>query len=144
MRTMPQLQRRMGRMDRQARDMPVRLLWLTVGLLSTGSGIAGMVLPLVPTTPFLLLGAYAFARSSPRLHEWLVTHPRFGRLIADWRAHRAIGARSKIVSMVVIVAAFVLSVALGVDAWVLALQAVVLTAVGTFVVTRPLPPSDQA
>lgn len=65
--------------------MPVRALWLTLGLVSTACGVAGVVLPLVPTTPFLLLAAYAFARSSPRLHNWIMMHPRLGLPIAARR-----------------------------------------------------------
>ena len=59
----------------------LKVLWLTLGLLATACGVAGIVLPLVPATPFLLLAAFAFARSSPRLHGWLVAHPRLGRPI---------------------------------------------------------------
>jgi uncharacterized membrane protein YbaN (DUF454 family) len=54
------------------------------------SDIAGVVLPMMPTTPFLLLATFAFARSSLRLHDWLVAHPRLGPPINDWRAHGAV------------------------------------------------------
>lgn len=79
----------------------MRLAWLMIGLVATACGIAGIVLPLVPTTPFLLVAAYAFARSSPTLHEWLVTHPRCGPLITDWRTHGAIGRRTKVLAVMV-------------------------------------------
>jgi len=123
--------------------MPVRALWMTLGLLSTACGIAGVVLPLVPTTPFLLLAAFAFARSSPRLHAWLVTHPRLGPPINDWRAHGAIRRRAKIASIAVMVAMVAISVVASVNSSVIMIQAVVLCAVATFILTRPDGPENS-
>lgn len=121
--------------------MPARTLWLILGLVSTTCGIAGIVLPLVPTTPFLLLAAYAFTRSSPRLHNWLVTHPRLGPPIADWNAHGAINRRAKIVAVAVMAATVMLSAAMGLSGMVLLVQAAVLCASAAFVLTRPDGPS---
>jgi uncharacterized membrane protein YbaN (DUF454 family) len=120
----------------------MRVLWSLLGLLATACGIAGLLLPLVPTTPFLLIAAFAFARSSPRLHGWLVTHPRLGPPIAAWREHRAIRRGAKMTAVLLMAAAASASVALGVPGWVLAVQAVVLAIVATFVLTRPEPPAD--
>jgi uncharacterized protein len=120
-----------------------RLPWLILGLASAGLGILGVVLPLVPTTPFLLLSAYGFSRSSPRLHRWLVEHPRLGPPIRHWRAHRAISKRAKGLALVAIAATLLTSVALGVAAGILAVQAVVLTIVTGFILTRPSPPDDD-
>lgn len=117
--------------------VPARTLWLMVGFLATACGIAGVILPLVPTTPFLLLAAVAFARSSPRLHEWLVNHPRLGPPIVDWRTHRAIGRRTKLVAVAMMAAALALSVAAGVQGSVVLLQAIVFAGVAAFVLTRP-------
>ena len=47
-------------------------------------GLVGIVVPVLPTVPFLLVAAWAASRSSPRLHRWLLTHPRFGRPLRDW------------------------------------------------------------
>lgn len=115
----------------------MRAFWLLLGLLATGSGIAGIVLPMVPTTPFLLLAAYAFARSSPRLHAWLVTHPRLGPPIAHWRTHRAISRRAKVVAALAMAASIAVTVVAGAPTWLLAAQAVVLMAVAIFVLSRP-------
>lgn len=119
----------------------IRILWGSLGGISVGLGAAGVVLPLVPTTPFMLLAAYCFARSSPRLENWLINHPRFGPAITDWRAHRAISRRAKMLAVVAIGLTFALSVALGLPGRVLAIQAAVLSAVSLFILTRPDAPT---
>lgn len=117
--------------------MAPRFLWLLLGLGATGCGIVGAVLPLVPTTPFLLLAAFAFAKSSPRLHAWLTTHPQFGPLIENWQQHRAIGRGAKRTALLFMVLALALSWLFAVPAWILAVQAAVLACVATFILTRP-------
>ncbi len=84
----------------------LRPFYLVGGLLSLGIGIAGIVLPLVPTTPLVLLAAYCFARSSERLHGWLVGHRRLGRYIRDFESGRGIPRRAKILAVVASSAAF--------------------------------------
>lgn len=114
-----------------------RPLWLAVGSVSLAAGAAGAVLPLLPATPFLLLAAYALARSSPQLHAWLLNHPSFGPIIDDWRRHRAIARRTKVVALFALIITLVMSAALGVPAWVLAFQSVALAGSAVFIVTRP-------
>ncbi|MBW7949136.1 MAG: DUF454 family protein [Pseudorhodoplanes sp.] len=121
-----------------------RVLWFSLGLTSVACGIAGIILPLVPTTPFLLLAAFAFARSSPRLHAWLVSHPRLGPPINDWQRHRAIRRRAKVVAVAAMVAFLTLGAALGLAPEIIAAQALVFAAVAAFVLTRPgVPEADE-
>lgn len=115
----------------------MRYLWAVFGLASLGFGLAGAVLPLLPTVPFLLLAAFCFDRSSPRLHNWLVSHVHFGPMIENWRTRGAISRQAKIAASVSILAAFLISVVLGVHPMVLAIQAVVLSAVSLFIWSRP-------
>ena len=75
-----------------------RTLWASGGLAALSLGLAGIPLPLLPTTPFLILAAYCFSKSSQRLHDWLLEHPRFGPPIRDWREHGAIPRRAKIIA----------------------------------------------
>ncbi|HCY55353.1 MAG TPA: DUF454 domain-containing protein, partial [Oceanicaulis sp.] len=63
----------------------VRPLWLFLGVVSSGLGLAGTVLPLLPTTPFALLAAFCFSRSSESLKNWIETRPGIAPVLADWR-----------------------------------------------------------
>ena len=121
----------------------MRLVWIGLGLLAVGLGVVGLLLPLLPTTPFMLLAAACFAKSSPRLHDWLVNHRVFGPAIADWRDHRAIRPKAKRMALVAMSAAFGLSLFLGLPVRVLAVQAVVLVVMGSWIWTRPDGPRDQ-
>jgi uncharacterized membrane protein YbaN (DUF454 family) len=74
----------------------VRHLLLAAGFVAVGLGVAGIFLPLLPTTPFMLLAAACFARSSPRFHRWLLGHRTFGPIVSEWERHRAIPWRTKL------------------------------------------------
>lgn len=76
-----------------------RAVLVTVGCSALGLGIAGIPLPLLPTTPFLLLAAWCFVRSSPRLHAWLLNHRVLGSYIKGYLVYKAISRRAKIVSV---------------------------------------------
>ncbi|MFN2442967.1 MAG: YbaN family protein [Thermoanaerobaculia bacterium] len=80
----------------------VRALYVVLGLLCVGLGVLGMVLPLVPTTPLLLLAAFFFARSSDRFYGWLLANRWFGRTIRDYRDGRGLTLRDKVVTIAVL------------------------------------------
>lgn len=117
----------------------MRWLWVSLGLMSLAAGTIGIFLPLLPTVPFMLLAAFCFARSSTRLHDWLVSHPTFGPPIRDWRNHGAISRRAKILATISIAAALGLSIALDLRQAILLVQALVLLAVLVFIWSRPNP-----
>ncbi len=89
------------------RQQLIRRLWLALALFFVGLGSVGAVLPLLPTTPFLLLAAFCASRSSPALHAWLYSHPRFGPLLRDWRDHRAIRPRAKVTALILVALSWV-------------------------------------
>lgn len=120
---------------------PFRPIWLATGFVSVGLGIAGAFLPLLPTTPFLLLAAFAFARSSPRLHNWLLNHRHFGPMIENWRQHGAISRRAKIAAVCSMAAAVLLSWLTGFSTFIIGLQIAVMGCVALFILTRPDAPA---
>lgn len=115
----------------------MRLLWLVTGVLFLGLGVLGALLPVLPTTVFLLVAAACFARSSPRLHRWLVRHPVFGPPIVNWHEHGAISRGTKRLALATMVAVLALSVILGLPGTVLAAQGVLMGVGAAFILTRP-------
>ena len=82
-------------------DSPlVRGLLLAAGVACVALGVVGIFLPLLPTTPFMLLAAACFARSSRRFHEWLLANRTFGPLILEWEKHRSLPRRTKLTAIV--------------------------------------------
>lgn len=123
---------------REKRERVLRHIYLLAGLLFTGLGFIGIFLPLLPTTPFLLLALWCFARSSQRFHDWLYNHARFGRYLQDWKYHGVIPLKAKILSVTMMTASFVyLTTRDGVAPWVLALVAAVLLSVAAYILSRP-------
>ncbi|WP_263079663.1 YbaN family protein [Endozoicomonas sp. Mp262] len=88
----------------------LRLFLVLTGTLSLALGVLGIVLPLLPTTPFILLSAYCFARSSNRLHRWLRSHRWFGKLLTNWEKHRGMQASHKRRALWLTVFSFALSI----------------------------------
>jgi len=115
-----------------------RAVYFTVGALSVGLGIIGIALPLLPTTCFLLLAAWCFARSSPRAERWLHENRLFGRYLRDYREHGVISSRARHLSLVTLWAGIGISAFVFFDrAWVVALLLVVAGAVTIHLVSVP-------
>ncbi|WP_440904081.1 YbaN family protein [Catenovulum sp. SX2] len=74
----------------------VRISLMIAGWVSLALAVAGVVLPVLPTTPFVLLSAGCFAKSSPRFHQWLLRQKYFGQMIRDYQAYRGIQKQTKI------------------------------------------------
>ncbi|MYL21598.1 DUF454 family protein [Halobacillus litoralis] len=87
----------------------VKILLIIVGSLSLGLGILGIVLPLIPTTPFLLLTAACYVRSSDRLYNWLMTNKWFGSYIQNYKSGRGLPMKAKISILIMIWFSFLFS-----------------------------------
>lgn len=74
---------------------PWRLLWLLGGFLALGLGLIGVITPVLPTVPFVLLAAWCFSKGSARWEAWLLAHPRWGPMVRDWRERHAVPRRAK-------------------------------------------------
>ena len=118
----------------------LRVIYMTIGVICILLGAIGIVLPLLPTTPFLLVAAWAFSRSSPRFEAWLINHPTFGPPLRAWREEGAIPRGAKVLALAVMSASFVVLAVSG------RLPVVALIAVGVFlavcaafILTRPVP-----
>ncbi len=119
----------------------MRGLWLATGLFFLVVGVVGVFLPVLPTTPFLLIAAAAFARSSPRLHAWLLAHPLLGPPIRDWQDHGAISKAAKRLAVGTMAVVFLVSLWLGLPTAVLFAQAALMTIGAAFVLSRPSGPA---
>jgi len=118
----------------------MRLLFLSLGWFFVALGVAGAFLPVLPTTPFLLLAVACFARSSPRLEAWLMSHPKFGEPLRNWREKGAIPRRAKIAAVVMMSVSYAIFwFGTSPPVWRAVLVAVLMIGPAIFVVTRPDP-----
>lgn len=124
-------------------DKGVRIFWALTGLTSVAIGAVGVVLPLLPTTPFLLVAAFAFARSSERLARWLKEHRSFGALIDNWHCEGSIDGKTKRIALTMLLLTPVATWMLNAPLWILGLQVVGLSGAGLFILTRPSPSAVQ-
>jgi uncharacterized membrane protein YbaN (DUF454 family) len=130
----------------------MRALYLTAAAFFVGLATAGLFLPLLPTTPFLLLASWCLVRSSPRLHARLLASPLFGPMILDWERHRGVRLHVKLSALAVL--ALVVGFGLASERLGLLLKFLLaaLATVGATVILRlrtirsplPLPPSAAA
>ncbi|OVE80468.1 hypothetical protein BVY02_00025 [bacterium J17] len=113
-------------------------LFFILGVVSLALGILGAFLPVLPTTPFVLLSAYLFSTSSVRLHSWLIKNRYFGPAIRDWQNHRRIKTKSKVTATTAMLASIGLSVfVFEISTMMLAFIASILLCVGIFIWLQP-------
>lgn len=116
----------------------LKIFYLGVAWLCVGLGVIGIIMPIFPTTPFLLVAVWAFSRSSPEMAEKLRNHPKAGRFIRDWQDHGAIPVVGKVMAIGMMTAAGIYLAGFSeLPAWAALVACVILTAVGVFILTRP-------
>lgn len=117
---------------------PVRLVYLALGWLFFGLGMLGVVLPVLPTTPFLLLTLWAFSRSSLRWHQWLYQHRIFGPALQRWHQHRIIPLHAKVLIVVTMSASLIYLIGFSrIPPLVVWLSASIMLVVASYLLTRP-------
>lgn len=115
-----------------------RIILIIIGWLAVVLATLGVVLPLLPTTPFLLLAAWCFAHSSPRFHHWLLYRSWFGSYIRHWQDHRALPPGAKPRALIFIVLTFAVSLYLVNTLWVRLLLLVMMCALLFFMWRMPV------
>lgn len=116
-----------------------RLALTALAYLATALGLLGIVVPGLPTVPFILLAAWAAARASPRLHDWLHGHPRFGPALVQWQERRAVPRRAKILAIALMALSWGLLYWRVDDPLLIGGVAALFVVVGTYVATRTEP-----
>jgi uncharacterized membrane protein YbaN (DUF454 family) len=87
-----------------------RFIYIALGWIFVCIAVLGIFLPLLPTTPFLLLASSCFMKGSTRFYHWLTSHPTFGPIILDWNQHHAVSKRVKLKAVILIIFSFSLSI----------------------------------
>ncbi|MDF0530111.1 YbaN family protein [Tsukamurella sp. 8F] len=124
-----------------ARRSRFRWAWWVLAYVSLGLGIVGIVLPGLPTVPFILLAAFAASRGSERLHQRLMSDPRFGPMIRDWREHGAVSRRAKLMAVSTMAVCAVILWLVSPLWWTAALATAIMACTGTWLWFRPEPPA---
>ena len=124
---------------RETKNPLKKILWISLGILFVGLGAIGVVIPGLPTTPFLILAAACFIRSSQRLYDWLIQNKTFGPYLKDYREGKGIPKKAKIlaVSMIIIFVSY--SVFFAIEKLTLKITVGVLGLIGLFYVLFRVP-----
>jgi uncharacterized protein len=115
----------------------VKWLWFILAWISFGFGVIGAFLPILPTTPFLILSAFLFSKSSPRFHSWLLGLPYAGPIILDWDQNKIIRPRAKVLCvLMLLMSGGVIWLSVKIPFIIKLLVTLILFSVGVFVVGR--------
>jgi hypothetical protein len=108
-------------------------------------GAVGTLVPGLPTTPFMLLALWAFSKSSPRFHDWLYAHRLFGPPLQQWRSHRVIPKKAKLLAVATMAVSFLyLALFTGMGVWLKGLIALLMLYGAAFVLSKPSRAPEQA
>ena len=116
-----------------------KILWIFLGLFFVGLGAVGVVLPGLPTTPFLILAAACFIRSSQKLYDWLIQNKTFGPYLKDYREGKGIPRKAKILAVVMITVFVSYSVFFAIESFALKIAVGTLGLIGLIYVLFKVP-----
>ena len=119
------------------KDRMVQHFLFGLGSLSLALGIIGIFLPLLPTTPFLILTAWCFLKSSPKAHAWMYRQAYMGQVLRDWEARGAIRPRAKFTAIAMLAGSTLIMWWIVQIFWLKVAVSCLLAAVSVFILTRP-------
>ncbi len=126
------------------RKATFRTIFILAGWISLLLGLIGAFLPILPTTPFVILAAFFFSKGSQRLHQWLLGRPVLGKMVLEWEEHRMIRLKAKIFSTALIIPLFTYTLLyVDVHLAIKAIVSVIGAAVLTFIWSRPSKPGQR-
>lgn len=129
-----------GRDERHLLARPwLRFFWMASAYISLALGLIGVVLPGLPTVPFILLASFCAARGSRRLHNWLHSHRHFGPMLVEWETHGAISRRAKWLASIMMVLCSALMWLSPSPFWAWAIGSSIMLVVGIWLWFRPEP-----
>lgn len=115
----------------------MRILLHIIGTIALVLGFIGVFLPVMPTVPFLLIAAWAFARSSPELRQKILDHPTYGHHVREWQERGAVSRLAKIWAIATMSFGVSVTLWIGLDYRIVAAQAAICAAIAIFLITRP-------
>lgn len=114
-----------------------KIIWFVIGVFALILGGLGVFLPILPTTPFVIVAAFAFGKSIPAWRRWLVNNKIFGPIIQNWEETGAIAPRYKALAITMMLAALGLSFYMSIKPVIIIVQALCILAAFAFIITRP-------
>ncbi len=115
----------------------MRIFWIILAVAFLAAGVIGLVLPVMPTVPFVVLSAYCAAKGSPKLYNWLINNKTFGPMILDWQQRGAIARKTKWITTISLFFAIVLAFLLKLHPLLILIEAGIFIVILIFVWTRP-------
>jgi len=129
--------------SKQSISKPVQILLISTGTFFVGIAVAGIFLPVLPTTPFLLISAALYARSSARFYNWLINNKIFGKFIKDYREGKGIPFKLKIMTIALLWVTIGCSAIFGVDIWWVRIILVIIAVGVTIHIARIKPAKEH-
>lgn len=122
----------------------MRIILIMLGFLSFSLGFVGIFLPILPTTPFILLAAYFFSKSSERFYQWLINIPSFGKMIENWNEYGCVSKKGKAASAIAMSAAIIyIGLFKEYSLYLKAFTTCCMLLVMAYVLSRPNPPKEN-
>ncbi|MCK5242530.1 YbaN family protein [bacterium] len=122
----------------------IQYIYIIAGWFSLSVGIIGVFLPILPTTPFILLAAFCFSRGSVKYHRWLRQHRYFGKAVRDWETYRGMRIPAKVMATALLSILFSISlIFLGLPGWIKISLLIIALAVLIYIWSLPTPPTKN-